>query len=80
MAAKIITACVCLHNIARLNGFPLPPHEDHEDGDAQGFEMRDVCQEPPPVLQREVPQAEHVARREQFIKRNFSVRRRRRGE
>lgn len=72
VAAKIITACVCLHNIARIHAFPLPPHEDHEDEDAQRSGMRNVRQEPPQIAPREVPRAEHVARRQQFIARNFA--------
>lgn len=33
-AGQIIVSCVCLHNLARLNGMPQPPPEDEEDGDA----------------------------------------------
>lgn len=80
MAAKIITACVCLHNLARRNGLPLPPQEDNEDQDAQRPAMRETRQEPPHVMPRQVPCAEHVARRTQFIQRNFSECRRVRQE
>lgn len=30
---QIITACACLHNIARLNNMPPPIHEEGEDVD-----------------------------------------------
>lgn len=80
VAAKIITACVCLHNIARRKGFPLPPQEDHEDQDAQRSVMRQPREEPPAQVPREIPRAQHVARRRQFIERNFSFSRRPRQE
>lgn len=80
IAAKIITACVRLHNIARRKGFPLPPQEDHEDGDGQRSVMQQPREEPPVQMPMEVPRAAHVARRRQFIERNFAVSRRQRQE
>lgn len=71
MAAKIVTACVCLHNIARKGEMPLPPAEDREDRDGRR-PARVPRAEPdrPPADGR--PRTRNVALRDQFIATHFT--------
>lgn len=66
MAVRILVSCVCLHNIATIKGFPLPPPENEEDQD--GIPNRPPRREAtvenlPPGRAR----LEHIRRRKAFI-------------
>ena len=59
-SAKVIVACVCLHNVAVAKGLPVPPAEGEDDEDAwrPHHEQRQQPQQNPPpyMIGRKTPQ------------------------
>lgn len=71
MACKIVTACVCLHNVAHKGEIPLPPPEDWEDVDGKrpGRVARAEPDRPPADGG---PRTQVVAHRNALIEMHFS--------
>lgn len=72
MAVKILVACVCLHNIARINGIPEPPplEDEDQDGVRVRHNLGDVPVEHVPIARA---RAVNVRRRAEFVEEYFNT-------